>query len=161
MKKPASFSILALALLTGPALAQAPAGQTPAKTPAAQEPAAPGLKKKAAPNAAVYFLSPKDGETVSSPFTIRFGLKGMGVAPAGIDQPDTGHHHLLVDVDKLPDFNAALPVTDNVRHFGKGQTEAELTLPPGKHTLQLVFADYLHIPHDKPVVSEKITITVK
>jgi Domain of unknown function (DUF4399) len=159
MKKPASSCILAFVLLLGPALAQAPAGQP--QTPAGQTAAAPGLKKKAAPNAAVYILSPKDGETVSSPFTVRFGLKGMGVAPAGIDQPDTGHHHLLVDVDKLPDFNGALPVTDSVRHFGKGQTEAELALPPGKHTLQLVFADYLHIPHDKPVVSEKITITVK
>lgn len=162
MKKLVSCSILAFAWLASPAFAQAPAGQPAApQTPSAQAPAAPGLKKKAAPNTVVYILSPKNGETVSSPFTVRFGLKGMGIAPAGVDQPDTGHHHLLVDVEKLPDFSAALPVTDNIRHFGKGQTEAELTLPPGKHTLQLVFADYLHIPHDKPVVSEKITITVK
>ena len=109
----------------------------------------------------VYFLSPKNGETVSSPFTVRFGLKGMGVAPAGVNQPNTGHHHLLVDLATAPDFNAALPVTDNVRHFGAGQTETELTLPPGKHTLQLVLGDHLHIPHDKPIVSEMITITVK
>jgi hypothetical protein len=118
-------------------------------------------KKKAPENAAVYFLSPKDGETVSSPFTVRFGLKGMGVAPAGVDMPNTGHHHLLVDLATVPDFNAALPATDNIRHFGAGQTETELTLPPGKHTLQLVVGDHLHIPHDKPVVSQKITITVK
>ncbi len=85
----------------------------------------------------------------------------MGIAPAGVNHPNTGHHHLLVDVAQPPDLNAALPVTENIRHFGAGQTEAELTLPPGKHTLQLVLGDYLHIPHDKPVVSEKITITVK
>lgn len=118
-------------------------------------------KKPAPENAAVYFLSPKDGETVTSPFTVRFGLKGMGIAPAGVDQPNTGHHHLLVDLDKLPNLDAALPVTDNIKHFGGGQTETELTLPPGKHTLQLVVGDYLHIPHEKPIVSAKITITVK
>jgi hypothetical protein len=118
-------------------------------------------KKPAPANAAVYFLSPKDGETVTSPFTVRFGLKGMGIAPAGVDQPNTGHHHLLVDLDKLPNLDAALPVTDNIKHFGGGQTETELTLPPGKHTLQLVVGDYLHIPHEKPIVSAKITITVK
>ena len=118
-------------------------------------------KTKGTETAVVYFVAPKDGETVSSPFTVRFGLKGMGVAPAGVNHPNTGHHHLLVDLAKPPDFNAALPVSDNVRHFGAGQTEAELTLPPGKHTLQLVLGDYLHIPHEKPVVSERITITVK
>jgi hypothetical protein len=118
-------------------------------------------KTKAPENVTLYFQSPKDGETVSSPFTVRFGLKGMGIAPAGVNHPNTGHHHLLIDLEKLPDFNAALPVTDNIRHFGAGQTEAELTLPPGTHTLQLVFGDYLHIPHENPVVSQKITITVK
>jgi hypothetical protein len=142
MKKHFSIWTLGVALLAGTAVAQAP-------------------KKKAAEGAAVYFQSPRDGETVSSPFVVRFGLKGMGIAPAGVDQPNTGHHHLLVDLDKVPDFNGALPVTDNIRHFGAGQTETELKLPPGKHTLQLVLGDYLHIPHDKPVVSEKITITVK
>lgn len=118
-------------------------------------------KQKAAEGTKVYILSPKNGDTVTSPFTVQFGLKGMGIAPAGINHPNTGHHHLLVDVAQVPNANAALPVTDNIRHFGAGQTEAELKLPPGKHTLQLVFADYLHIPHDKPVMSEKITITVK
>jgi hypothetical protein len=167
MKKSISCSILAVALSASVGLAQTPAGQTAKpqtaapQTPAASAPATPGLKKKAAPNTVVYIQSPKDGETVSSPFTVRFGLKGMGIAPAGIDQPNTGHHHLLIDVEKVPDFNAALPATDNIKHFGAGQTETELTLPPGIHTLQLVFADYLHIPHDKPVMSEKVTITVK
>jgi hypothetical protein len=123
--------------------------------------AAQVAKQKAAPNTKVYIASPKNGETVSSPFTVQFGLKGMGIAPAGLNHPNTGHHHLLIDVEKVPDFNVPLPATDNIRHFGAGQTETELTLPPGKHTLQLVFADYLHIPHDSPVTSEKITIVVK
>jgi hypothetical protein len=118
-------------------------------------------KNKSAEGTTVYFISPKNGETVGQTFTVRFGLKGMGVAPAGVQSPNTGHHHLLVDVAQPPNMDAALPVSDNVRHFGAGQTEAELKLPPGQHTLQLLFADYLHIPHDKPVMSEKITITVK
>jgi uncharacterized protein DUF4399 len=118
-------------------------------------------KTKSAEGTTVYFISPKDGETVGPTFTVRFGLKGMGIAPAGVQFANTGHHHLVVDLAQPPDMNAALPVTDNIRHFGAGQTETELKLPPGKHTLQLVFADYLHIPHEKPVVSEKITITVK
>ena len=111
--------------------------------------------------AKVYLISPKDGETVGSTFTVRFGLKGMGIAPAGIPKENTGHHHLLIDVTEMPDFKLPLPADDHVKHFGGGQTEVDLTLPPGKHTLQLVLGDYLHIPHDKPVVSEKITITVK
>jgi hypothetical protein len=118
-------------------------------------------KNKSAEGTTVYFISPKNGDTVGQTFTVRFGLKGMGVAPAGVQSPNTGHHHLLVDLAEPPNMDAALPVTDNVRHFGAGQTEAELKLPPGKHTLQLLFADYLHIPHDKPVMSEKITVTVK
>lgn len=118
-------------------------------------------KTKAAEGTKIYILSPRDGATVTSPFTVQFGLKGMGIAPAGVNHPNTGHHHLVIDLEKLPDTSAALPVTDNVRHFGAGQTETELTLPPGKHTLQLVLGDYLHIPHDKPVVSDKVTITVK
>ena len=143
MKQPFLACTIALTLLAGTAVAQAPP------------------KTKAPDNASVYFLSPKDGETVSSPFTVRFGLKGMGVAPAGVTNPNTGHHHLLIDMATPPDFNAALPVTDNIKHFGGGQTETELTLPAGKHTLQLVLGDALHIPHEKPIVSEKITITVK
>ena len=142
MKKPFLACAIALTLLTGLAVAQV-------------------TKSKAPDNASVYFVTPKDGETVSSPVTVRFGLKGMGVAPAGVTQPNTGHHHLLIDTAAPPDFNAALPVTDNIKHFGGGQTETELTLPAGKHTLQLVLGDALHIPHEKPIVSQKITITVK
>lgn len=112
------------------------------------------------PGAEVYIISPKDGATVKSPVTVRFGLKGMGVAPAGVKFEHTGHHHLLIDTDLPSNLNAPLPTTDHVRHFGKGQTEASIELPPGKHTLQLVLGDQNHIPHDPPVVSKKITITV-
>jgi Domain of unknown function (DUF4399) len=111
--------------------------------------------------AEVYFIAPEDGATVSSPVVVRFGLKGMGVAPAGIQVEKTGHHHLLVDVDTLPPFNQPLPKDDKHLHFGAGQTETTLTLAPGKHTLQLIVGDYLHLPHDPPIMSPKITITVK
>jgi len=111
--------------------------------------------------AEVYIISPKDGATVKSPVTVEFGLKGMGVAPAGVKFENTGHHHLLIDTDIPADQNAPLPTSDNVRHFGKGQTEASIELKPGKHTLQLVLGDDKHTPHNPPVVSKKITITVK
>jgi hypothetical protein len=142
MKKLLTLSGVAVVLLAGVVYAQLP-------------------KTKSVEGTTVYLEAPANGATVSSPFTVKFGLKGMGVAPAGINHPNTGHHHLLIDMEKLPDFNAALPANENIRHFGGGQTEVDLTLAPGRHTLQLVFADYLHIPHDRPIVSEKITITVK
>ena len=123
--------------------------------------AAQVARTKSAAGAKVYIISPKDGDTVSSPFTVQFGLKGMGIAPAGVTQANTGHHHLLIDVTQMPDMSAPLPNNQNIRHFGGGQTEADLTLPPGKHTLQLVLGDYLHIPLDPPLVSEKVTVTVK
>jgi len=112
--------------------------------------------------AEVYFITPRDGATVQGPVTVRFGLKGMGIAPAGIKFDNTGHHHLLIDTDlgelKL---DAPLPATDKVLHFGKGQTETTLNLAPGKHTLEIVFADYLHQSFDPPLHSKKITITVE
>jgi hypothetical protein len=114
----------------------------------------------APPDAVLYFLSPEDGAQVTSPVTVRFGLRGMGVAPAGITHEDTGHHHLLVNVDETPPHGLPLPATDQILHFGMGQTETELNLAPGEHTLQLVLGDALHIPHDPPVMSDKITITV-
>ena len=107
-----------------------------------------------------YIISPSNGETVPSTFAVKFGLQGMGIAPAGIKFENTGHHHLLVDVEKLPDLNIPLPATENIIHFGKGQTETKLTLKPGKHTLRLILADYLHIAHDPPVISKEITVTV-
>ena len=108
-----------------------------------------------------YIISPADGAIVSSPVTIKFGLKGMGVAPAGVDKANTGHHHLLINLKELPDMSAPLPATDQIKHFGGGQTETSLELPSGKHTLQLLLGDFAHRPHTKPVLSEKITITVK
>lgn len=119
------------------------------------------LVSKSSPDAVLYFIAPVDAATVSGTFKIKFGLSGMGVSPAGLDKKNTGHHHLLIDTDTLPDLTQALAGTDKLKHFGGGQTETELTLIPGTHTLQLVLGNYLHIPHDKPVVSEKITITVK
>jgi Domain of unknown function (DUF4399) len=119
--------------------------------------------RSAAPSGAeVYIISPKNGAKVHGPVTVRFGLKGMGVAPAGIKFDNTGHHHLLVDQD-LADvkLDAPLPANDKLLHFGKGQTETTLTLAPGKHTLELLFADYLHLSFDPPLHSQKITITVE
>ena len=133
---------LALALLAAPAAA--------AELP--RQPAPEGV--------AVYFISPADGAVVSSPVTVRFGLRGMGVAPAGVDRPHTGHHHLLLDSPEV-DMGMPLPKTEQVRHFGGGQTETSLELAPGVHTLQLLLGDHLHIPHDPPVASETVTVTVE
>jgi hypothetical protein len=108
----------------------------------------------------VGFANLSDGDVVPPVFVARFAIVGMGIAPAGTQIENTGHHHLLIDVDQLPDLDAPLPMTDNIRHFGKGQTEVELQLTEGEHTLQLLLADYAHIPHDPPVLSEAITITV-
>ena len=111
--------------------------------------------------AQVYFIEPADGATVGQTFTVKFGLRGMGVAPAGVDAPATGHHHLLINLADQPAMDMPLPMTDNVRHFGKGQTETQLTLPPGKHKLQLLVGDKNHVPLDPPVISETITVTVQ
>ncbi len=110
--------------------------------------------------AEAYIISPKNGATVKSPVTVVFGLKGMGIAPAGVKFENTGHHHLLIDTDAPADLNAPLPTSDQVKHFGKGQTETKIELPPGKHTLLLVLGDQNHTPHNPPVVSKKITINV-
>lgn len=131
---------LALPLLLSPLLALA---ATPAPS---------GVK--------VYFISPRDGATVSSPVTVRFGLKGMGIAPAGVQKDATGHHHLLIDVAPPP-LDQPVPTDDQHLHFGAGQTETVITLPPGKHTLQLLLGDFAHMPHDPPVMSPPISITVK
>jgi hypothetical protein len=111
--------------------------------------------------AQVYIIAPADGDTVSQDFTVKFGLSGMGVAPAGVEKDNTGHHHLLIDLAELPELTAPLAATDQIKHFGGGQTETQLNLEPGKHTLRLVLGDYSHVPHDNPVVSAPVTITVK
>ncbi len=117
-------------------------------------------KVAAAPDAKLYFINLKNGDSVGSPVTVQFGLSGMGVAPAGIERAGTGHHHLLIDVDAI-DVNAPIPNSDQLRHFGLGQTEVSLPMTSGKHTLQLLLADQNHIPHHPPVMSERITITVR
>ena len=133
-----TFFILALCALSG---------QAQERTPA------PG-------NAELYFISPADGATLSNPITVRFGLNNMGVAPAGIQYDNSGHHHLLVDTE-LPTLNFPIINDENHLHFGGGQTEATLELSPGEHTLQLLLGDFAHIPHEPPVMSERITITVE
>jgi len=137
----ASILTLGLVLAATWAIAQVP-----------REPAPEGAR--------VYFITPTDGETVKSPVQVRFGLGGMGVAPAGVQKENTGHHHLIIDAPTPP---AGLPVPNDEKnvHFGGGQTETQVELPPGKHTLQLVLGDFKHVPHDPPVVSEIITITVE
>lgn len=137
---------LALATLTGTAFA-------------ADAPALPITKAPA--GAEVYIVSPKDGATVGQEFTVVFGLKGMGVAPAGVKKEGTGHHHLLVDVTELPPAGLPIPKDEHHLHFGNGQTETTLKLAPGKHTLQLELGDENHIPFDPPIVSKTITVNVK
>ena len=112
------------------------------------------------PGAYCYIGWPNDGETVRSPFKVWFGLRGMGVAPAGVDKPNTGHHHLIVDAD-LPPPDQPIPNNKNYLHFGGGQTETTLDLPPGRHTLQLLLGDDKHVPFNLPVMSREITITVR
>jgi hypothetical protein len=137
--------IIAAALFTA-ALAVAASAQV------ARTPAPPGAK--------VYFIAPADGAVLSTPVTIRFGLAGMGVAPAGSETPNTGHHHLIID-GRIEDYGAAIPKDAHHIHFGGGQTEARLDLPPGRHTLQLVLGDRNHLPFDPPLQSEVITVTVR
>lgn len=125
-------------------------------------PAAAQDRTPSEPGARVYIISPQDGATVQGPVTVLFGLEGMGIAPAGVEVPATGHHHLMINVDIANvALDEGLPADDNHRHFGGGQTQATLDLPPGEHTLQLVLADHFHVPHDPPVVSEVVTITVE
>jgi hypothetical protein len=145
MKRPiARLACLAALSLSGTALVTSAVAREP--SPAGAE---------------VYIVSPRDGAKVKSPVTVVFGLKGMGVAPAGIKFDNTGHHHLLIDSDVPADLSQPLAANEKSVHFGKGQTETSLTLPPGKHTLQLVLGDSLHVPHDPAVISKKITITVE
>jgi hypothetical protein len=110
-------------------------------------------------DAQVYIISPQAGERLASPVIVRFGLRAMGVAPAGVEQAGTGHHHLIVDAP-LPASDLPVPATDHYRHFGKGQTEVSIELAPGQHTLQLLLGDHNHVPHSQPVASEQITITI-
>lgn len=119
------------------------------------------LPRTAAPaGARVYFIEPQNGASISGPVVVKMGLAGMGVAPAGIEYANTGHHHILINEPSY-DAGAPLAMTDQIRHFGGGQTEASLALPPGTYRLRLVLADRLHIVHNPPVMSDVITVTVR
>jgi len=135
---------LAALVLAGAAVAVHAAGPSPAPE-----------------GAELYFIAPNNGAHVKSPVRVQFGLRGMGVAPAGVEVPNTGHHHLLINADPMPDMTQPLPSSDAVRHFGKGQTETEVALEPGTYTLQLVLGNARHVPFDPPITSGTITITVE
>jgi hypothetical protein len=137
-----TFSSLIWLAASGAAYSQASGGPTPSP-----------------PGAAVYFLELKNGETIPPKATIHFGLRGMGVAPAGSDRENSGHHHLLIDTE-LPPLDQPIPNDFNHLHFGAGQTEAEVNLPPGDHTLQLLLGDKNHVPHSPPLMSERIRVHV-
>lgn len=133
----------------------------PAVEAAPEKPSATTLPRTASPpGASVFFISPTDGETLTNPVKVAFGIEGMTVAPAGNDKPHSGHHHLLIDTG-LPELGLPIPSDARHVHFGDGSTETEITLEPGEHTLQMLLGDHLHIPHDPPVISEQITILVE
>lgn len=141
---------------TEPAVAEAAA-----TTDHSEHAATPAFARTPAPaGARVFIVSPKNGDTVTAPVKVVFGIEGMGLVPAGEKNDTAGHHHLLVDTD-LADAGVPIPADETHLHYGKAQTEAEIALAPGTHTLQLVLGDYLHIPFDPVISSEKITITVK
>lgn len=127
---------------------------------AADTPPAAPAHSAAPAGASAYFISPHDGDTVTGSVTVVMGLKGMGIAPAGVQQAGTGHFHLIVDAE-LPPLGAPIPKDEHHLHFGGGQTQTVLSLAPGKHSLQILMGDYAHLSFDPPVVSEKITIIVK
>lgn len=137
------------------AATEAPAEAAPAEEPAAMLPRTPSPE-----GARIYFISPADGDTVTNPVHIVFGIEGMDVAPAGTDAPHAGHHHILIDAE-MPDLGLPIPASDSYVHFGDGRSETELTLETGEHTLQMLLGDHHHIPHDPPVMSEKIMVFVQ
>jgi hypothetical protein len=138
-----------------------PPTEKPATAPASTDIAATGLPRSSSPaGARVYFIMPLDGSTVSSPLRVEFGLEGMHVVAAGVNEPDSGHHHLLVDTG-LPELGLPIPKDEQHIHFGDGSTITELSLAPGEHTLQLLLGDHLHIPHEPPVMSGVITVIVE
>jgi len=154
----AAATALLLPVAAARAQDQAPA-QAPSQAPSQAE--AKSGPTTAPADAYLYIGWPNNGEVVKSPFKVWFGLRNMGVAPAGVQKPGTGHHHLLVDVVELPPADEPIPNNKSHLHFGGGQTEARIELPPGRHTLQLILGDADHVPFDPPVVSKKITVTVR
>jgi len=124
--------------------------------------AAQVIRSAPAEDVTLYLITPVHGEVIEGPFVVRFGLRGMGIAPAGVEFANTGHLHLLINLPlEEVDLDASLPFTDQTRHLGGGQTELRLDLPPGEYSLQALLADWLHVSFDPPVVSEVIRITVR
>jgi len=147
-------TLSAFQIQAAPDPSQAAVGDSKAATAA--------LPRTTSPNGAgVYIISPPNHGSVRHTFSVRFGLKGMGIAPAGVDKPNTGHHHLLIDIDQLPPLDLPLAASDKLIHFGGGQTETTLTLAPGWHTLQLMLADKNHVPFNPPLISRKIRFFVR
>lgn len=136
-----------------------PAPELQAEAPA-PAPAAVLERRPSPPGSTAYIISPADRATVDSPVRVLFGLRGAGVVPAGIEREGAGHHHLMIDT-ALPDLGLPIPADNNHVHFGAGQTEVEIELAPGTHTLQLLLGDERHVPHDPPIMSEQITIQVR
>lgn len=162
MSKPRTLiALLATCLVAACGSDQAPAEKVePAKSH--EHAVSNELPRTASPaGASVFFITPMDGETVPTTFAVEFGVEGMTVVPAGDNTPDSGHHHLLIDTGLPENLGLPIPADANHVHFGDGSTSTERTLPPGEHTLQLLLADHLHIPHSPPVYSERITITVE
>jgi Domain of unknown function (DUF4399) len=152
------FRVLWLSVVAGSLIAAGAAAQG---TGAAGGAAAPAVPRTPAPHDAyVYIGWPLDGATVGTKFKIWFGTRNFGIAPAGVQKPNTGHHHLLIDVP-VPPLDEPIPNDRNHLHFGLGQTEAIVELPPGKHTLQLLMGDADHVPHNPPLMSKRITIYVR
>ena len=160
-------STVTLFLLTacGGQEAEAPVEESPVKDAPAEsavvveEPA--GMpRSESISGASVFFITPEDGATVTNPIDIEFGISGMSVVPAGVDEPHSGHHHLLIDT-QLPPLDQPIPADANHIHFGDGSTSTQITLDPGEHTLLLLLGDHLHVPHNPAVTSATITITVE
>ena len=150
----------AILLLTGCSQEHAETGPATEEFQAQAVAPAALTRTPSAEGARVFFITPSDGDTVSSPVQLEFGISGMELAPSGDDSPNSGHHHIIIDHD-LPNLSLPVPKDAQRVHFGDARSSTELDLAPGQHTLQLLFADHLHIPHDPPLISERISITVE
>jgi len=153
--------MLSIVILGLGACTEKPADEPTAAVEPAAAPSPITMQRTAsAEGARVFFITPADGATVTNPISVEFGVEGMEVVKAGIAQPHSGHHHLLIDTD-LPDLGLPIPADEHHVHFGDGRTATEISLPPGEHSLQMLLGDHLHIPHDPPLMSEVIRVTVE
>lgn len=155
------FLLLLSVAIAGCSRDTAAPGPDDGASPVSGEAPATGLPRTPAPDGArVWFVAPADGDTVTNPVVIEFGSEGVDIVAAGVDEPASGHHHLIIDAG-LPDLNLPIPANEQYIHFGDGSSRTERSLPPGTHTLQLLLGDHLHVPHDPPIHSDIITITVE